>query len=226
MKRTVYAEDAIAWLRAQTIDPDASYVASLPDISEFSSQSLAEWQQWFINTAALICSRCADQGIAIFYQTDIRFEKTWVDKSFLCLKAAEQAGSPLLFHKIVCRSPAGTITLGRPSYSHLLCFSRELRLENPTATIPDVSSDTGEKTWVRGMGLQTALGIAKFIKANVPTGKVINPFCGEGSMLAAANFVGLEAMGIERSPKRAEKSRHLFIDSDGTRWRQGSSADV
>jgi hypothetical protein len=85
---------------------------------------------------------------------------------------------------------------------------------------PDVIPELGEKTWERGMGLSTGLMIAKFILENTKSDTIINPFCGEGSMLAAGNAMGLHTIGIERSPKRAEKARLLEVSSDLKNWMQ------
>jgi tRNA G10 N-methylase Trm11 len=51
--------------------------------------------------------------------------------------------------------------------------------------------------------------IAKFIAEQTKTKLVINPFCGEGSVLLAANHWGLDAIGIERSPKRVAIAKEL-----------------
>lgn len=217
MNRIVYSEDAISWLESSSIQKGASFVASMPDISEFPGYSLAQWKEWFTKTASLILSKTPDDGVAIFYQSDIKFEGTWVDKGYLCQKAGDSLGFELLWHKIACRSPAGIATFGRPSYSHILCFSKALRAEVSKST-PDVIPDLGEKTWQRGMGLEACLMIAKFIKEQTPSSTLINPFCGEGSMLAAANALDLNAIGIEKSPKRAEKARLLTLVKDKKNW--------
>ncbi len=217
MNRTVHEADAIKWLESSPVQPDTSFVASMPDISEFPGYSLQDWKEWFVKTATLILARTPDNGVTIFYQSDIKHEGTWVDKGYLCQKAAESLGHELLWHKIVCRSPAGIATFGRPSYSHILCFSKSLRAEVSKST-PDVIPDLGEKTWQRGMGLEACLMIARFIKEQTSSSTVINPFCGEGSMLAAANALDLNAIGIEKSPKRAEKARLLTLVKDKKNW--------
>jgi hypothetical protein len=216
--RTVYAEDAITWLTENNVLPNSSLVASMPDISEFPKFSLLEWKTWFFETATLILSRTPEDGVTIFYQSDIKFNGEWVDKGYLCQKAADQLGHALLWHKIVCRTKPGQTTFGRPAYAHLLCFSKSLRLNDMMKSTPDVIPELGDKTWERGMGLTTSLTIAKFILENSNTKMIINPFCGEGSMLAAANAMGLLAIGIERSPKRADKSRNLTISPDHKNW--------
>lgn len=215
--RTVYVEDALNWLNSSQVNPDASFVASLPDISEFPNLSLGEWREWFISTAKLIMSRCPDEGVTIFYQSDIKLQGFWVDKGYLCQKAADEMGLNLLWHKIICRAPVGIATFGKPSYSHLLCFSRktQARIDKSTA---DVLPEMGDKTWQRGMGLETCLNVARFIAEEIKSTTLINPFCGHGSILAAANNYGLNAIGIERSPKRAHKARLLKISLDKKRW--------
>jgi hypothetical protein len=215
--RFVHAVDAIEWLKTAEIPPHSSLLGSLPDISEFPTLTLSEWKTWFTNTAELILSKTPEMGVTLFYQSDIKVEGTWVDKAYLCQKAAEKLGHELLWHKILCRAPAGVITMGRPAYSHLLCFSKKLRVD-PGKSLPDVLPDLGEKTWERGMGLNACLLIGKFLSEQTTTKTLINPFCGQGSMLATANAFGLEAIGIEKSPKRAEKARHITLSKDFKTW--------
>lgn len=214
MERIVHTADAIEWLRSQEELKGCSLVGSLPDISEFPGYSLADWKKWFTDTASLILSKTPPEGISFFFQSDIKVENVWVDKAFLVQKAAEELGHDLLFHKIVCRYPVGTITMGRPAYSHVLAFSKTVRPDNGRWAA-DVLPDTGEKTWERGMGLEVALMISKFNLTHATTKTIVNPFCGQGSMLAAANHLGLGAIGIERSTKRAEAARSLSVALDG-----------
>jgi hypothetical protein len=207
--RQVFCADAIEWLKCHSPQPQTSLIASLPDISEFNL-SLEAWKSWFIETAKLIFNATPAHGVTIFFQTDIKIEGRWIDKAYLIQKAAEECNSHQLFHKILCRVPPGVETKGRPAYSHLLCFSRELSLDvgkNNADVIPEL----GEKTWERGMGITASQMIAKFIKSQTDCHSIINPFCGEGSMLAAANVQGLHAIGIERSPKRAKRAESLQI---------------
>lgn len=212
--REVFCTDAIEWLKNFNEKQGFSFLGSLPDYSEFPTLTLEEWKNWFQETAELILSKTSPDGVTIFFQSDIKHESLWVDKSFIVQKAAEKLGHNLLWHKILCRMSPGTITFGRPSYSHMLCFSKTVRPDLGKSTA-DVVADIGEKTWVRGMGLEASLIASEFVLKQTQTKTLVNPFCGEGSALAAANFVGLNAIGIERSPKRAEKARVLKVSSDG-----------
>ncbi|WP_408095880.1 SAM-dependent methyltransferase [Peredibacter sp. HCB2-198] len=218
--RIVHCEDALVWLRETPSLEGCSLIASMPDISEFPQYTLSQWKEWFQTTAELVMSKTPDDGVAIFFQSDIKVEGTWVDKAFIVQKAAEKIGLELLWHKIFCRAPAGMTTFGRPAYSHMLCFSKNVRADVSKSTA-DVIPDLGEKTWERGMGLEASLLASKFILKQTNTRTVVHPFCGEGSMMAVANFVGLNAVGIERSPKRAARARLLQVAPDGKSFLQG-----
>lgn len=207
MKRTVYNQDALAWLEETPAFPGCSFVTSLPDVSELAL-SLTDWKSWFVRTASLVLSRCPDDGVTIFYQTDIKKDGVWIDKGYLCQKAAEQTGQELLWHKVVCRIPPGKITYGRPAYAHLLCFSRGLRLDIANSTT-DVLPEAGEVTWTRGMGVEVCRVACQYILANTETRTVVDPFCGHGTVLAVANSLGLDAVGVELGAQRARRARAL-----------------
>lgn len=206
--RTVLHQDALNWLREGHDLPGSSFVTSLPDISEFRSLNLVDWKEWFVRTAALILSRCPDDGVSIFFQSDIKREGEWIDKGYLCQKAAEQTGHALLWHKVVCRFPPGQGSFGRPAYSHLLCFSRGVRSPVVSA-LPDVLPSAGEVTWTRGMGVEACLLACRYILSETKSRTVIDPFCGHGTVLAIANELGLDAIGIELAAKRAQQARTL-----------------
>jgi hypothetical protein len=116
----------------------------------------------------------------------------------------------LLWHKVVCRAVPGTTTFGRPAYAHLLCFSRALRL-SPAQASPDVLPRLGRMTWARAMGLEACDAVCRFLLAHTGCRTVVDPFCGIGTMLAAANAHGLNAIGVELSRRRAARARRLEI---------------
>ncbi len=212
--RTVHCEDAVEWLHHSPVLEGCSLVASMPDISEFHGYTLAAWKEWFFQTASLILSRTPDNGVTVFYQSDIKIEGTWVDKGYICQKAAEALGHELLWHKIICRFKPGLVSFGRPGYTHVLCFSKGLRIHDLSHSSADVIPEIGDKTWERGMGLEACVLIAKFISTQTQTKTLVHPFCGQGAMLAVANSFGLSGIGIERSSKRAELARTLNVDED------------
>jgi hypothetical protein len=185
---------------------DHAIITSLPDHSEVPALGVEGWKRWFIDTVALACRVVADQAVTIFYQTDVKHDGRWIDKGHLVQCGAEAAGSHLLWHKLVCRVPPGTITYGRPAYAHLLCVSRELRLA-PGASTADVLPALGTMSWSRAMGSAACDAAIRFLLTSTACRTVVDPFCGLGSILAAANHAGLDAVGVELSRRRAARAR-------------------
>jgi hypothetical protein len=186
--------------------PDGhSIVTSLPDHSELPALGIAGWRTWFIDTVALACRAIVDDAVAIFYQTDVKHDGRWIDKAHLVLCGADAAGSCALWHKVVCRVAPGTATFGRPAYAHAICVSRARRLA-PGASTPDVLPSLGAMTWSRAMGAAACEMAARFV-VSIGGRAIVDPFCGHGSMLAAANAHGLDAIGVELSRRRAARAR-------------------
>lgn len=208
--RTVHCGDALQFLRDTPLPEGHAILTSLPDSSEVKRLSFAAWRQWFVDTAELVARSTPTQSAAIFYQTDVKREGTWVDKAYLVQRGADAAGAHLLWHKIVCRAPAGRATFARPGYAHLLCFSRELRdpVEQATA---DVLPELGRMTWARAIGLHAAHAAVRWLRDQAGAKCIVDPFCGVGTVLAIANHHGLPAIGVERNPTRAERARTLQL---------------
>jgi hypothetical protein len=206
--RRVHQGDALAWLRAHAPLAGASVVTSLPDVSELPALGFEGWQAWFIDAAELVLRSVPDEGVAIFFQSDIRHAGLWVDKGALCLRAAERAAVPLVFHRIVCRKPPGTLTFGRATYAHLLGFARRLR---PARARADVLPDGGPVAGRKAMGSLAALEACRFIRDETPTRTVVDPFCGWGTVLAAANSLGMDAVGVDLSARMCRRARALTL---------------
>lgn len=186
-------------------------MTSLPDSSEVPRLGFDGWRSWFIETAELVCRSVADDAVAIFFQTDVKRDGRWVDKGFLVALGAERAGTQLLWHKVVCRAPVGTTTFGRPAYAHLLCFSKALQLA-PAQSSADVIPELGEMPWPRAMGTRACTEACRFLLKHTHCRSVVDPFCGMGTLLAVANHAGLDAIGVELSPKRARRALTLTLD--------------
>lgn len=203
--RVVHHGDGIAFLERGPLPGDHAIITSLPDHSEVPQLGIDGWRRWFVDTVALACRTIAEDAVAVFYQTDVKHDGRWIDKGHLVLCGADAAASHALFHKIVCRVPPGTTTFGRPAYAHLIAVSRTRRL-TPGASTPDVLPSLGTMTWSRAMGAAACEAAVKFV-ASTGARVVVDPFCGLGSALAAANAHGLEAIGVELSRRRAAGAR-------------------
>jgi hypothetical protein len=207
--RLVVHAEALAWLDTTPPAAGTSVVTSLPDVSEVPDKGFDGWRAWFLATARRIIRWVPDEGVAIFFQSDIRYRGVWVDKGYLVLRAAEEESALLIWHKIVCRKPAGTISHGRSSYSHMVCVSRTLH--PPRRPGPDVLSDTGAMTWTKAMGLNACRLACRYLQDDTATRVVVDPFCGHGTILAVANSFGLDAVGVELSAKRCRIARTMGL---------------
>ena len=189
-------------------------MTSLPDVSELAGATLDAWRSWFVDAAALACARVAASSVAVFYQTDIQHDGRWIDKGHLIAVGAERAGASCLFHKVVCRVPPGATSWGRPGYAHWLAFSRERRIDRAKASA-DVLPELGEMTWSRAMGAAACAATCRFLLRSTACRVVVDPFCGVGTMLAAANEHGLDAIGVELVARRASRARRLVLNGPG-----------
>ena len=203
--REVHCGDGVAFLARGRLPDDHAIFTSLPDHSEVPTMGVPAWKQWFVETVTLACHAIADDAVAIFYQTDVKYDGRWIDKGHLVLTGADAAGSHALWHKVVCRVPAGMVTFGRPAYAHVICVSRERRLSPGTSTA-DVLPALGKMSWARAMG-SAACEVAIGFIAATGARTVVDPFCGQGTALASANAHGLDAIGVELSQRRAAKAR-------------------
>ncbi len=210
--REVHHADAIEWLRERASLTGSSVVTSLPDASEGRWESPAAWEAWFVDAAALVIDRVPDSGLAIFYQTDVKRDGVWVDKAALVALAVERAGAHTVFHKIVMRGVPRATTRGLAGYSHLIACSRGVRAGAALAT-PDVIAAAGPTTWTRGMGVLACRAACDTIVLWTPTRTVVDPFCGHGTVLAVANELGLDAVGVEIAGRRVRRARSLTLES-------------
>lgn len=203
--REIICADAIGWMRAHGRIEGACAVTSLPDVSEIG-QALAVWREWFAGAVRLVVDAVPEDSAAVFFQSDIKRDGEWIDKSAMVMRAAGDAGARVLFHKIVCRRPPGMLTQGRPGFTHLIAVSRAMRCPD-ILPIPDVISDAGRSLWVRAMGVRAAAHGVRFARDQVGAKLIFDPFCGVGTIPAVANALGLDALGIELAKKRCEQSR-------------------
>lgn len=184
-------------------------VTSLPDVSEIG-KTLPVWRAWFLDAVRLVIEAVPEHSAAIFFQSDIKRDGVWIDKGALVTRAAEDAGARILFHKIVCRRPPGMLTAGRPGFTHLIAVSRAMVCPD-VLPIPDIITEPGRQPWVRAMGVRAAAHAVRFARDQVGARTILDPFCGVGTVLAVANALGLDAVGVELARRRAEQARELRV---------------
>lgn len=211
--REVIHAEALAWLASHPAEPLTSVVTSLPDASELPDLDFDAWRAWFVSAARQVIEWVPEDGLAMFFQSDVRHAGAWVDKGYLVLRAAEEALASLVSHKIVCRHAPGTISLGRAAYSHLICVSRRPRA-TPRRPGPDVLADTGFKPHAKSMGVAACRLACRFLRDETATRLVVDPFCGYGTLLAVANEFGFSARGIDKSARCCRAARKLTLPAE------------
>jgi hypothetical protein len=209
-RRTVHQAEALAWLAAHPAEPQTSVITSLPDVSERAAQGFDAWRSWFGTAVKSVLDWVPAGGVAVFFQSDIVHRGVWVDKGYLVLSAAEASGHVLVWHKVVCRVAPGTPSPGRAGYSHLICVAREPRPAFRQA-LPDVLPDAGFEASQKAMGVEACALAVRFVLAETDARVVVDPFCGQGTALAVANALGLDAVGIDLSARCCRAARKLSV---------------
>ncbi len=209
--KTIIRADVLEWLEGATLGAGQAIVASIPDAAELPNSAHEPWAAWFSRVAEEVFARAHEDSPLIFYQSDVRYAGTWVDKSFLVQSAAKRHGASLLQHRIVCRRPAGTITFGRATYSHLLMFSKSLRNSHRYG-YSDVIPDGGPSPWIRGIGLYACEAIVRMIRQESTCDTLVHLFSGKGLLLELARRSGLHAVGVDLSKKQCRHAERFDLE--------------
>lgn len=236
--RTILCADSIEWLRNIAdggLPRDYGVFTSMPDISEMqptfgssSNYKVEEYKEWFRSIAVLLMQKMAYGSYVIFLQSDVRVVNPstndmicWIDKSFLCSSAAQDAGCTLMWHKLVSlNSDLGKRSAGRPTFSHFLCYRKNIPVEQQSSTAAVASFSTshfavpdifyrGHMLWSKGIGLDCCYVGVKFLKDIALAKCIFDPFVGKGTVASMANALGLDALGIELSNRRCKFALRL-----------------
>jgi hypothetical protein len=78
----------------------------------------------------------------------------------------------------------------------------------------DVLGDAGFMPGAKSMGVRACLEACRFVLAETVSRTIVDPFCGFGTVLAVANALGLDAVGVDRSARMCRKASSLRIALD------------
>jgi hypothetical protein len=200
--RRVVQADLTDWLR----DPPAAgaVVTSLPDAAEVGMQPDA-WLEWYTSALLLCWERAVTLvgGPFVLLATDRKRDGHLVSKALLALEVV--GPELLLWHRIALRRQPGQRDIHRPTYTHILAFGGR-----PGPPMPDVVPP-GRHPSRNSVSVPAALHVAAFL-ASVGTRTVLNPACGAGTLLAAANAYGLDAYGCDTDPACVSRASLLVLD--------------
>jgi hypothetical protein len=65
------------------------------------------------------------------------------------------------------------------------------------------------------MGVRACEVACSYLRDEIGARVVVDPFCGRGTVLAVANEMGLDAVGVELSAKRCKAARALTVQLEG-----------
>ena len=205
-KFQIHCGDGIAWaLRHKRQIP--AVVTSCPDMSEVAGilpkeegAKEAAYVRFFRRCAAAALAAVADGGYAVFVQTD-RKSHGLLDKSYLITDEAMKAGFRMMFHKITLIRDVGATDLYKPTYSHVLCYSRGAGA--PGQATPDVCP-RGKTLYTNGMGVDTTRRIMKFLQSK-DIHFIADPFVGRGTTLLIAKKMGMRGgIGVDIDPEQCK----------------------
>jgi hypothetical protein len=206
MNRKILCENSLVWLKNQQDYSLPNVITGIPDIDELNV-SIDKYFEFFDDITQLLMNKVKPDCYIIFIQTDRKYNKQWIDKSTLLNNIAKKNNIPLLWHKIVLNRPVNSTHIQRPTYSHFMCYSKT---KGPGLATPDII-DGGKKLYKNATSLNAAVNAVKFILGNSNNDTILDPFVGQGTIVAVANEYNLNAIGIDINPEQCEKSKLLVI---------------
>lgn len=222
--RDVVLGDAVNWLRDLAEAGAYGAVVFSPPDPDTMGMEVPDWKVWFAEATLAALDATGRKYPLVLSVADRKAGGRWIPKDALVVQAAWETGwADVLWHKIVLRRKVGHVNIWRPGYDHLLAVGGPGC--RPGKATPDVI-ERGPALWFRGIGLNVATVTVRFIMETAPGARVLNPFCGMGTMLAVANDYGLDAAGCDNDPGMAEASRTAVSPREPYRPGDASRASV
>src|SRR3990167_9801785 len=206
VQSNIICADSLVWLADRPLKSMDSIVTVIPDMNEIGMTVLDDYVDFINRTMKLILTRIKDNHYAIFIQTDRKCNGEWIDKSYYLTDAAIHNGYKLVWHKIVCLREPGRINLHRPTYSHMLCYTREGKVGQAMTDVIDDINPVGQKAYENATPLNGAIAAIEYLvqQYNSSTMKQIgplntvtitDPFVGRGTILLVAKKAGFSVLG-------------------------------
>lgn len=197
-KFQIICQDALKWLQNQSDRSIPNIVTGIPDMSEVN-MTPQKYLLFVRKTIDLFFRKIDPKGYVLLQMTDRKYQKTWIDKSYLAQKIAEEHQISLRWHKLILLRPVGSTHIQRPTYQHYLCFSYQ---SGPGEATPDVTM-CGKKSYKNASCPNGTKHAIQFIKRYSPFNMIVDPFVGRGTTLIEAQKQrGLEGLGIDLDRKQ------------------------
>lgn len=198
-KFVILCQDGVNFLRRNK-KKFGAVITSIPEMMEVGMDE-KHYLPFFRRAANAAMESVKDDGYAIFYQTD-RKHHGIIDKSYLITDEAMKLGYRMMFHKIALIKNVDMKDLYKPTYSHLLCYSKN---GTPGAATPDVFH-RGKSLYSHGAGIEAMKRSVEFLKSK-DINIVVDPFVGRGTSLIVAKQLGIEyGIGIDIDEKQCSEA--------------------
>ncbi len=203
MSREIILADSRKWLAQIGDESIPNILTGICDQNEIDL-SMEQYLNFFEKIADLCFKKLSKNGYAIFIQTDRKYNKNWIDKSFLLTNSAVNNGLKLIWHKIVLLRGVDRTDLHRPTYAHMMCYGHQ-HMTTGAAT-PDVLP-VSKRLYKNGTPIEAAVRACKFINRYTKDEKlIVDPFVGQGTVAAIANSLGMDAIGIDIDKQQCQKA--------------------
>jgi hypothetical protein len=207
MTSKIICNDAFKWLHEQKDNSLDTIVTGIPDLDELESlnkneMSVEEYSDFFRSAVELILKKVKKTEYAILMQTDRKMNGQWVDKSYLANSVANSLNVKLMWHKIIQNREG--IYLQRPTYTHLLAFSKN---GTPGEAFPDIIN-CGQHLYKNASSPNATCYVMNFLKKK-GVKNVIDPFTGRGTIPYIASIFQINSIGIDIDPKQCKEAETI-----------------
>lgn len=204
MSVQIICADALDWLSKQQSIPNV--VTGICDLDEMPGYDMERYLEFFETVVDLILQKLQNGCYAIFVQTDRKFQKSWIDKSYIITRLAQRHKIKMIWHKIVLHRDVDATDLHRPTYAHMLCYSRDGTTGIATPDVIPVS----KKSYKNATPPEAAKRALEFVAKHSTVKVVVDPFVGRGTIPQLARSFGLDSIGIDIDPHQCALAKQTL----------------
>lgn len=204
MSVQIICTDALEWLSKQQSIPNV--VTGICDLDEMPGYDMERYLEFFETVVDLILQKLQNGCYAIFVQTDRKFQKSWIDKSYIITRLAQRHKIKMIWHKIVLHRDVDATDLHRPTYAHMLCYSRDGTTGISTPDVIPVS----KKSYKNATPPEAAKRALEFVAKHSTVKVVVDPFVGRGTIPQLARSFSLDSIGIDIDPHQCALAKQTL----------------
>ena len=213
MSIEIICDDSLHWLKLQKNESIGNFVTGICDMDEIN-MSMPNYLKFIDKIVRLIFDKLAPDGYAIFIQTDRKYNRSWVDKSHIISKIADEYNLKMIWHKIVLHRSVDSTDTYRPTYAHMLCYSKNGTTGSATPDVLPIS----KKLYKNGTPLLAGLRAIEFISLYSKHNLIVDPFVGRGVITAISNLLKIPSIGIDIDKDQCKIAEKFEFDKDDLKF--------